>query len=97
MGGVLLGLLVQVGFAPPPFPFLPPEEIGKRGREKGKGGAAPSSLSYSDSQGGGRAATPAGFPLSPLGPCWPNTSSGGSGNPSVLRKNTRITRNHSDV
>ena len=88
MGGVLLGFLVQVGFDPP-FSFLPSEGIGSKGRGKGKGGAAPSSLSYSDSQGGGRAATPHGLPsVSPLGPCWPNTSPGGSGNPSVLRKNT---------
>ena len=41
-GGVLLGLLVQVGFAPP-FSFLPPE--GKEGGEKEK-------------EGGGRAPTP---------------------------------------
>ena len=50
-GVFLLGLLVQVGFAP--LSFLPQEGIGRRGREKGKGGAAPSSFSYSDSLGRG--------------------------------------------
>ena len=57
MGGVLLGLLVQVGFGPP-FSFLPPEGIGRRGRGKGKGGYAPSSMSYSNSLGGGCAPPP---------------------------------------
>ena len=39
----------------------------ERERER-EGGAAPSSLYYSDSLGGGRVATPAGFPISPLRP-----------------------------
>ena len=77
---------------PPPLSFPPPERIGRRGRGKGKGGAAPSSLSYSDSLGGGRAAIPTGFPLSPLGPCWPNNSPGGSDNLPVLQNLSETTR-----
>ena len=96
MGRVLLGLLVQVGFAPPLFLSSTGGNRKERERER-EGGRRPSSLSYSDSQGGGARPPPVGFPLSPLGLCWPNTSPRGSGNPSVLRKNTRITRNHSDV
>ena len=77
-GGVLLGLLVQTGFAPPSF--LPPEGIGRRGRGKGKG-----------------ARHPRGLPSLSLRPMLAQHFPGGSGNPSVLRKNTRITWNHSGV
>ena len=65
MGGVLLGLLVQVGFAP----FLSSTGGNRKEREREReGGAVPSSLSYSDSQGGARAATSRGLPSLSLRP-----------------------------
>ena len=63
MGGVLLGLLVQVGFGPP-FSFLPPE--GKEGGEKEKegGGCAPTPSPIWFGHGEARATLWPFFPLS---------------------------------
>ena len=52
----------------PPFFLSPPEGIGRRGRGKGKGGAAPSSLSYYNSLGGGCTTTTCGLPSLSLRP-----------------------------
>ena len=58
MGGVLLGLLVQVGFGPP-FSFLHRREKEGEGEGEGKGGAAPSPSPIWTPMGG--AATPCGL------------------------------------
>ena len=49
------------------------------------GCAAPPSLSYSDSRGGGAPLALAGPSLSPIGPIKAHYFPGGSGNPPVLR------------
>src|SRR4051812_8333948 len=66
MGGVLLGLLVQVGFSPPSF--LPTKrERGKEGDGEGKRGDAPSPCPIQIGQGGSLLPWPASSP-----PLWPN-------------------------
>ena len=57
------------------------------GREEGKGGAAPLSLSYSDWGGGACGPALASSPLFHIGPLRPIKLPGGSGNLPVLRKN----------
>ena len=67
MAGVLFGPLVRVGFAP--SLFLSSTGGSRKERERGReGGAAPSSLSYSESLGGGCAATPRKLPSLSLRP-----------------------------
>ena len=79
-GGILL--LVGVGF---PFPSPTRKEEGgrkERERERERGAAPPSPSPIRTPNGRGRA-TPWAAALSlPLGPLRPNTSPGGSGNPS---------------
>ena len=58
MGGVLLGLLVQVGIAPPPFLVQVGEE-GKEERREGRRGAPPPPLVQFGLGKGGRQLWPA--------------------------------------
>ena len=96
MGGVLLGLLVQVGFGPL---FLSSTGGNRKEREREReGGRRPLFLVlFGLPRRGEGAATSRGLPSLSLRPMLAQHFTGGSGNPSVLRKNTRITRNHSDV
>src|SRR4051812_17420228 len=65
------------------------------GEEEGKGGCAPCPIR---TRGGGAGLLPFGLsPLFPYGPIRPIYSPANSRNSPILRKNTRTTRNLSDV
>ena len=65
-GGVLLGVPVLVGFAPPPFP-IPTRRRGKEEEERRKGGRPPTLVQFGLGLGG-RTPPPGRCLLSPLGP-----------------------------
>ena len=88
---------VLVGFGPTLFSFYRRGKRGRRGRGEGKGGAPPFLVQFGLPIRRGRGCPLwAASPL-PYGPCRPNLPPGCSGNLPVLRKNARITWNHSDV
>ena len=61
MGGVLLGLLVQVGFGPPPFPS-PSRRRRERGEKRRKeGGAAPPLIQFGLGKGDATSGRPSHF------------------------------------
>ena len=94
-GGVLL--LVGVGL---PFPSPTRKEEGgrkERERERERGAAPPSPSPIRTPQGRGRATSWAAALSLPSGPLRPNTSPGGSGNPSGTPVFSEITRNTSGV
>src|SRR3954470_18167355 len=92
-GGVLL--LVGVGL---PFPSpTRKREGGRKERERERGAAPPSPSPIRTPHGRGRATSWAPALSLPSGPLRPNTSPGGSGNPSGTPVFSEITRNTSGV